>query len=188
MKKSEFKEYLKNEVLKMTEASDEDISKQQELNKELEKTKELQGDMMEGEGSTLTFSKEEMAKLHNDGKLEKDGHTMLYKMKEGKMKKSEFKEYLKNEILAEMNEQEEDDIEVEDFEGGEEIEAAIEEPQQDKALELDDIGDTLIQLARRAKDADERDLATQILNSAKFAKKTEFKKVEKDAGIGDGEV
>ena len=168
MKKSEFKEYLKNEVLKMTEASDEDISKQQELNKELEKTKELQGGMMEGEGSTLTL--------------------MLYKMKEGRMKKSEFKEYLKNEILAEMNEQEEDEIEVEDFGGGEEIESAIEEPQQDKALELDDIGDTLIQLARRAKDADERDLATQILNSAKFAKKTEFKKVEKDAGIGDGEV
>jgi len=187
MKKSEFKEYLKNEVLKMTEASDADIKKQQELNKELEITKKLTGDMMEGEGSTLTLSKEEMAKLHNDGKLEKDGHTMLYKMKEGRMKKSEFKEYLKNEILAEMNEQEED-IELGDLEGEEEIEAAIEEPQQDKALELDDIGDTLIQLARRAKDADERDLATQILNSAKFAKKTEFKKVEKDAGIGDGEV
>ena len=61
----------------------------------------------------------------------------------------------------------------------------IEEPAQDKALELDDIGDTLVQLARRAKDVDERELANQILNSAKFAKKTEFKKVEKDAGIGD---
>ena len=188
MKKSEFKEYLKNEVLKMTEASDADIKKQQELNKELEKTKELMGDMMEGEGSTITLNDKDMEMLHKNGKLDIDDHTVLYKMKEGKMKKSEFKEYLKNEILAEMNEQEEDDIEVEDFEGGEEMEAAIEEPQQDKALELDDIGDTLIQLARRAKDADERDLATQILNSAKFAKKTEFKKVEKDAGIGDGEV
>ena len=188
MKKSEFKEYLKNEVLKMTEASDEDISKQQELNKELEKTKELMGDMMEGEGSTVTISKKDMDKLHSDGEIKVDDHTIKFDMKEGRMKKSEFKEYLKQEILAEMNEQEEDEIEVEDFEGGEEIEAAIEEPQQDKALELDDIGDTLIQLARRAKDADERDLATQILNSAKFAKKTEFKKVEKDAGIGDGEV
>ena len=142
------------------------------------------GDMMEGEGSTLTLSKEEMAKLHNDGKLEKDGHTVLYKMKEGKMKKSEFKEYLKQEILAEMNEQEED-IELGDLEGEEEITTSIAEPEQDKALELDDIGDTLVQLAKRAKDADERDLATQILNSAKFAKKTEFKKVEKDAGIGE---
>ena len=183
MKKSEFKEYLKNEVLKMTEASDADIKKQQELNKELEKTKKLTGDMMEGEGSTVTISKKDMDKLHSDGEIKVDDHTIKFDMKEGR-----FKEYLKNEILAEMNEQEEDEIEVEDFGGGEEIESAIEEPQQDKALELDDIGDTLIQLARRAKDADERDLATQILNSAKFAKKTEFKKVEKDAGIGDGEV
>jgi len=187
MKKSEFKEYLKNEVLKMTEASDEDIAKQQELNKELEKTKELQGDMMEGEGSTLTLSKEEMAKLHNDGKLEKDGHTMLYKMKEGRMKKSEFKEYLKNEILAEMNEQEED-IELGDLEGEEEIKATINPGESDKALALDDIGDQLVQLARKAKDVDERELANQILNSAKFAKKTEFKKIEKDAGVGEEEV
>ena len=187
MKKSEFKEYLKNEVLKMTEASDEDISKQQELNKELEKTKELMGDMMEGERSTITLDKEDMEMLHKNGKLDIDDHTVLYKMKEGRMKKSEFKEYLKQEILAEMNEQEED-IELGDLEGEEEITTSVIEPEQDKALELDDIGDTLVQLAKRAKDADERDLATQILNSAKFAKKTEFKKVEKDAGIGDGEV
>ena len=246
MKKSEFKEYLKNEVLKMTEATDEDISKQQELNKELEKTKELMGSMnenledvkkelddvgieytlsgnsyspfekvfkpinqsddfykkfedvvdrynlkgsvvtvAEGEGSTITLDKEDMDKLHKNGKLDIDDHTVLYKMKEGKMKKSEFKEYLKNEILREMNEQEEEEIELGDLGGEEEIEATIEEPQQDKALELDDIGDTLVQLAKRAKDVDERDLATQILNSAKFAKKTEFKKVEKDAGIGE---
>ena len=187
MKKSEFKEYLKNEVLKMTEASDEDISKQQELNKELEKTKELMGDMMEGEGSTVTISKKDMDKLHSDGEIKVDDHTIKFDMKEGRMKKSEFKEYLKQEILAEMNEQEED-IELGDLEGEEEITTSVIEPEQDKALELDDIGDTLVQLAKRAKDADERDLATQILNSAKFAKKTEFKKVEKDAGIGDGEV
>ena len=184
MKKSEFKEYLKNEVLKMTEASDEDISKQQELNKELEKTKELMGDMMEGEGSTVTISKKDMDKLHSDGEIKVDDHTIKFDMKEGRMKKSEFKEYLKQEILAEMNEQEED-IELGDLEGEEEITTSVVEPEQDKALELDDIGDTLVQLARRAKDADERDLATQILNSAKFAKKTEFKKVEKDAGIGE---
>ena len=188
MKKSEFKEYLKTEILKMGEATQKDVDLQSDLNDELEKTNQLQSDMMEGEGSTITLDDKDMETLHKNGKLDIDDHTVLYKMKEGRMKKSEFKEYLKNEILAEINEQEEDEIEVEDFEGGEEIEAAIEEPQQDKALELDDIGDTLIQLARRAKDADERDLATQILNSAKFAKKTEFKKVEKDAGIGDGEV
>jgi hypothetical protein len=185
MKKSEFKEYLKNEVLKMTEATDEEIAKQKELNAELEKTKELMGNMEEGKGSTVTISKADMDKLHSDGEIEVDDHTIKFDMKEGKMKKSQFKEYLKQEILAEINEQEEDEIELGDLEGEEEIETAIAEPEKDKALELDDIGDTLVTLARRAKDVEERELANQILNSAKFAKKTEFKKVEKDAGIGE---
>jgi len=152
MKKSEFKEYLKTEILKMQEVSDTDIEKQKEFNAELEKTKKLQG------------------------------------VKETKVSKSEFKEYLRQEILAEIAEQEEEDVELGDLEGEEEIAATIEEPAQDKALELDDIGDTLVQLARRAKDVDERELANQILNSAKFAKKTEFKKVEKDAGIKGEDV
>jgi len=106
-----------------------------------------------------------------------------------KVTMSEFKNYLRNEILAEITEQDEDEsVELGDLDGEEEIEATIDEPVVDKALELDDIGDTLIRLARKAKDVDERELANQILNSAKFAKKTEFKKVEKDAGIGDEEV
>ena len=95
MKKSEFKEYLKNEVLKMTEATDEDIAKQKELNAELEKTKELMGNMEEGKGSTVTISKADMDKLHSDGEIEVDDHTIKFDMKEGRMKKSQFKEYLK---------------------------------------------------------------------------------------------
>mgnify|MGYP003139431248 CR=1 FL=1 len=189
MKKSEFKEYLKNEVLKMTEASDEDIAKQKELNAELEKTKSLMADMTEGEGSTVTISKKDMNKLHSDGEIEVDDHTIKFDMKEGRMKKSEFKEYLRNEILSEISEQEETDIEdtedTEDTESIEDIEVEDVPEEKDKALELDDIGDTLVTLARRAKDVEERELANQILNSAKFAKKTEFKKVEKDAGIGE---
>lgn len=112
-------------------------------------------------------------------------------MQEEKVTRSQFKEYLRNEILAEIAEQEDEEtesVELGDLEGEEEITSTIEEPAQDKALELDNIGDTLVQLARKAKDVDERELANQILNSAKFAKKTEFKKVEKDAGIGDEEV
>ena len=105
-----------------------------------------------------------------------------------KVTKSQFKEYLRNEILAEIAEAEEENVELGDLDGEEEIEATIDEPVVDKALELDDIGDTLVRLARKAKDVDERELANQILNSAKFAKKTEFKKVEKDAGIGDEEA
>ena len=154
MKRSEFKEYLKTEILKMNEVSQDKIDQQAEFNDELEKTQKLQKGM---------------------------------KM-EGKVKKSQFKEYLRNEILAEITEQDEENVELGDLDGEEEIEATIDEPVVDKALELDDIGDTLVRLARKAKDVDERELANQILNSAKFAKKTEFKKVEKDAGIGDGEV
>lgn len=155
MKRSEFKEYLKTEILKMNEVSQDKIDQQAEFNAELEKTQKLQKGM---------------------------------KM-EGKVKKSQFKEYLRNEILAEIAEQdEEENVELGDLDGEEEIEATIDEPVVDKALELDDIGDTLVRLARKAKDVDERELANQILNSAKFAKKTEFKKVEKDAGIGDEEA
>lgn len=154
MKRSEFKEYLKTEILKMNEVSQADIDRQAEFNDELETTKKLQKGM---------------------------------KM-EGTVKKSEFKEYLRNEILAEIAEAEEENVELGDLDGEEEIEATIDEPVVDKALELDDIGDTLVRLARKAKDVDERELANQILNSAKFAKKTEFKKVEKDAGIGDEEA
>ena len=155
MKRSEFKEYLKTEILKMNEVSQDKIDQQAEFNAELEKTQKLQKGM---------------------------------KM-EGKVKKSEFKKYLRNEILAEIAEQdEEENVELGDLDGEEEIEATIDEPVVDKALELDDIGDTLVRLAKKAKDVDERELANQILNSAKFAKKTEFKKVEKDAGIGDEEV
>ena len=73
----------------------------------------------------------------------------------------------------------------EDTESIEDVEVEDVPEEKDKALELDDIGDTLVTLARRAKDVEERELANQILNSAKFAKKTEFKKVEKDAGIGE---
>ena len=157
MKKSEFKEYLKTEILKMQEATKEDVDIQKELNAELEKTKELQASMMET-----------------------------------KITKSEFKEYLRQEILREINEQEEDDIELDggdielgDLDGEEEITAMVDPGESDKALALDDIGDTLVTLARKAKDVDERELANQILNSAKFAKKTEFKKIEKDAGVGE---
>ena len=160
MKKSEFKEYLKTEILKMQEASDADIEKQKELNAELEKTKKLKAGMMET-----------------------------------KVTKSQFKEYLKQEILAEISEQEEDDLELDggdvelgDLEGEEEITATVDPGESSKALELDDIGDQLVALARKAKDVDERELANQILNSAKFAKKTEFKKIEKDAGVGGEEV
>ena len=105
-------------------------------------------------------------------------------MKEGKMKKSEFKEYLRNEILAEISEAEEVDTEEEVNTDTEEFdiedEASFEfEPTGEG--DIDAITDALVKLAKDAKTAGQVELANQILNSAKFSAKTEFKKVEKEA-------
>ena len=149
MKKSEFKEYLKTEILKMNEATAEEVDTQKELNAELEKTKELTADM-----------------------------------KEGKIKKSEFKEYLRNEILAEISEAEEVDTEEEVNTDTEEFDIEDEtsfEFEPTGEGDLDAITDSLVKLAKDAKEAGQVELANQILNSAKFSAKTEFKKVEKEA-------
>jgi hypothetical protein len=150
MKKSELKEYLKNEILRMNEASQEDVDLQKDLNAELEKTKELTADM-----------------------------------KENKVTKTEFKEYLRNEILREINEQEEDieDIDVdleptetqdmEDMGGLDDLGGADSD-------EVGQISDDLVDLARKAKNAGQIELANQILNSAKFANKTKLKDIEKE--------
>ena len=146
MKKSEFKEYLKTEILKMNEATAEEVDMQKELNAELEKTKELTSQM------------------------------------EGKVKKSEFKEYLRNEILAEITEQEEEEVDVE---AEEEVDAEtfdFDEPSfGGEEGDIDAITDALVKLAKDAKEVGQTELANQILNSAKFSAKTEFRKVEKEA-------
>lgn len=145
MKKSEFKEYLKTEILKMNEATAEEVDMQKELNAELEKTKELTADM-----------------------------------KEGKMKKSEFKEYLRNEILAEIAEQEEEEVDTDVEEFDIEDETSFEfEPTGEG--DIDAITDGLVELAKKAKEAGQMELANQILNSAKFSAKTEFKKIAPEA-------
>ena len=98
-----------------------------------------------------------------------------------KITMSEFKNYLRNEILAEIAEEDEevsDDIEVE-------TDPVIPEPTLDKRGILDEIGDELVLLAKKAKKAGEEELANQILNSAKFTEKKEFQAVSKDVGIAD---
>jgi len=154
MKKSEFKEYLKTEILKMNEATQEEVDLQADLNAELEKTQKLTSDM-----------------------------------KESKVKKSAFKEYLKQEILREINEAEEEtDVEVDATEktpaGDEEVNIEDEtsfEFEPTGEGDIDAITDALVKLAKDAKNAGQVELANQILNSAKFSAKTEFKKVEKEA-------
>ena len=150
MKKSELKEYLKNEILRMNEASQEDVDLQKELNAELEKTKELTADM-----------------------------------KENKVTKTEFKEYLRSEILREINEQEEDieDIDV-DLEPTETPDmgdmGGLDDLEGGDSDEVGQISDDLVDLARKAKNAGQIELANQILNSAKFANKTKLKDIEKE--------
>lgn len=99
-----------------------------------------------------------------------------------KVTKSQFKEYLRNEILAEIAEQEDeevsDDIEVE-------ADPVTPELTLDKRGVLDDIGDELVLLAKKAKETGEEELANQILNSAKFTEKKEFQAVSKDVGVTD---
>ena len=99
------------------------------------------------------------------------------------MKKSEFKEYLKNEILREINEADEEVIDVEATET-DDIEVDVDNEMvpggmPDKSIDLDQIGDDLVVLAKKAKDLNELELSNQILNSAKFAKRTEFADIEK---------
>ena len=101
------------------------------------------------------------------------------------MKKSEFKEYLKNEILREINEAEEETIDIETTKT-DDIEVDVKDEIvpggiDDKTIYLDEIGDELVVLAKKAKDINELELSNQILNSAKFAKRTEFKDI--DAGL-----
>ncbi len=99
-----------------------------------------------------------------------------------KIKMSEFKNYLRNEILAEIAEEEDEEV----FDNSEvEIDPVIPEPTLDKRGVLEDIGDELVLLAKKAKEAGEEELANQILNSAKFTEKKEFQAVSKDVGITD---
>jgi len=154
MKKSEFKEYLKTEILKMTEATADDVQNQKEYNAELEKTKELEKSM-----------------------------------KENIISIKEFKKFIREEILQGIAEQEEEDNEeggLEDVGGEEEIDANefnFDEPgfESTGTEDIDEITDGLVELARKAKDMNQIELANQILNSAKFSAKTQFKDVEKEA-------
>ena len=61
----------------------------------------------EGEGSTLNLSKADMEKLHKDGKLEKDGHKIIFKVNEDAVKLSKrnmtmYGKKMKRESLEEI--------------------------------------------------------------------------------------
>ena len=107
MKKSEFKEYLKTEILRMQEATDEEINKQKELNKELEKTKELTSTMEN------KITKSEFKEYLRNEILR------------------EINEQEEDDIELDGG-----DVELGDLEGEEEIEATVDPGESDKALAL----------------------------------------------------
>ena len=163
MKKSELKEYLKNEVLRMSEATSEEIDNQKELNKELEITKKLTS-TMEGKMKKSEFKEylktEILAEIGNIGEISN--------IDPGAEPKSFLK---KKPDYVQLEEEEEVDIDVtDDVEVEDEVSP---EPTPDEAT-LDGMTDELVVIARRAKEAGFVELANQILNSAKFSSKTQF--------------
>jgi len=157
MKKSEFKEYLKTEILQMSEATKEEVDTQKELNAELEKTKELTS-TMEGKMKKSEFKEylksEILAEFHGNIDPGTEPKSFL-------RKKPDYVQLEQEEIDIDVT----DDVEVED-------EVSL-EPTPDEAT-LDGMTDELVAIARRAKNAGFVELANQILNSAKFSSKTQF--------------
>lgn len=158
MKKSEFKEYLKTEILQMSEATKEEVDTQKELNAELEKTKELTS-TMEGKMKKSEFKEylknEILAEFHGNIDPGTEPKSFLRKKPD----------YVQLEEEDEIDIDVTDDVEIED-------EVSL-EPTPDEAT-LDGMTDELVAIARRAKNAGFVELANQILNSAKFSSKTQF--------------
>ena len=158
MKKSEFKEYLKTEILQMSEATKEEVDTQKELNAELEKTKELTS-TMEGKMKKSEFKEylknEILAEFHGNIDPGTEPKSFLRKKPD----------YVQLEEEDEIDIDVTDDVEIED--------EVVVEPTPDEAT-LDGMTDELVVIARRAKEAGFVELANQILNSAKFSSKTQF--------------
>jgi hypothetical protein len=161
MKKSEFKEYLKTEILQMSEASKEDIDIQQDLNKELEITKKLTS-TMEGKMKKSEFKEylktEILAEFNGNIDPGTEPKSFL-------KKKPDYVQLEEEEEIEDIEVDVTDDVEVED--------EVVVEPTPDEAT-LDGMTDELVAIARRAKEAGFVELANQILNSAKFSSKTQF--------------
>lgn len=184
MKKSEFKEYLKTEILQMSEATKEEVDTQKELNAELEKTKELTS-TMEGKMKKSEFKEylknEILAELSNIDpgtepksflrkkpsyvQLEAGGNIDPGVEPKSFLKKKPDHIQLEEEEEVDVDIDVTDDVEVND-------EVSIEATPEEATL----VGmtDELVAIAKRAKDAGFIELANQILNSAKFSSKTQF--------------
>jgi len=151
MKKSEFKEYLKTEILKMNEEANIEVSKAEDAAK------------IAKEVPDATISVKESKVKKSDFK-EYLRNEILAEIAEQEEEEVDAEE----EVATDGEE-----LDIED-------EASFEfEPTGEG--DIDAITDELVKLAKDAKSAGQIELANQILNSAKFSAKTEFNKVEKEA-------
>lgn len=119
------------------------------------------------EEAEIELSKDEMDKLHSDGEVEKGEDKISYKMKV-----SELKAKIKEDIVSLLQEEEEDEVDVED-----EVEVDVEEPSIDRAdagLSQDeqDIQDSLKLAYDNAVAIGDQKLADQIGNSITFFTRT----------------
>ena len=119
------------------------------------------------EEAEIELSKDEMDKLHKDGEVEKGEDKISYKMKV-----SELKAKIKEDIVSLLQEEEEDEVDVED-----EVEVDVEEPSMDTAdagLSQDeqDIQDSLKLAYDNAVAIGDQKLADQIGNSITFFTRT----------------
>ncbi len=117
--------------------------------------------------ANIELSKDEMDKLHSDGEVEKGEDKISYKMKV-----SELKAKIKEDIISLLQEEEEDEVDVED-----EVEVDVEEPSMDTAdagLSQDeqDIQDSLKLAYDNAVAIGDQKLADQIGNSITFFTRT----------------
>ena len=123
------------------------------------------------EEAEIELSKDEMDKLHSDGEVEKGEDKISYKMKV-----SELKAKIKEDIISLLQEEEEDEVDVED-EIEDEVEVDVEEPSMDTAdagLSQDeqDIQDSLKLAYDNAVAIGDQKLADQIGNSITFFTRT----------------
>ena len=101
---------LKKAVDKMDKPKGFNLTSVLKKMKNVEKHKEsdyILTPINEGEGSTLNISKADMEKLHKDGKLEKDGHKIIFKVNEDAVKLSKrnmtmYGKKMKRESLEEI--------------------------------------------------------------------------------------
>ena len=101
---------LKKAVDKMDKPKGFNLTSVLKKMKNVEKHKEsdyILTPINEGEGSTLNLSKADMEKLHKDGKLEKDGHEIIFKVNEDAVKLSKrnmtmYGKKIKKESLEEI--------------------------------------------------------------------------------------